>query len=90
MTDKALQAIKDRQHSLGGETYLRFGMNRPCCNRMNYTFSWQAPKMSTRVLHDIKILIIPTDPHFTEQTEIDYEDDGFLIRDPNPLVSPII
>ncbi|CAH0196634.1 MULTISPECIES: hypothetical protein [Bacillaceae] len=27
------------QHSLGGATHLRFGINRPCCNVMNYTYS---------------------------------------------------
>lgn len=93
MTDKARQAIKDMQHSLGGETYLRFGLYRPCCNQMNYTLSLAISKKEHEeilVLHDIKMLLDPSDSHFTDQTEIDYEGDGFLIRNPNPLVSPII
>ncbi len=93
MTEKARQAIKDMQHSLGGETYLRFGINRPCCNQMNYTLSLAISKKEHEeilVLHDIKMLLDPSDSHFTDHTEIDYEGDGFLIRNPNPLVSPII
>ncbi|RRN74379.1 hypothetical protein EI200_03525 [Peribacillus simplex] len=93
LTEKARQAIKDRQHSFGEETYLRFGINRTCCNQMNYSLSLASSKKEQEeilVLHDIKILIDPSDSHLTDQTEIDYEGDGFLIRNPNPLVSPII
>ncbi len=93
MTEKARQAIKDMQHSLGAETYLRFGINRPCCNQMNYTLSLAISKKDYEeilVLHDIKMLLDPLDSPFTDQTEIDYEGDGFLIKNPNPLVSPII
>lgn len=93
MTEKAQRALKDMQHSLGGETYVRFGINRPCCNQMNYTLSLAISKKDHEeilILHDIKMLIDPSDSHFTDQTEIDYEGDGYLIRNPHPLVSPII
>ncbi|MFD6207085.1 HesB/IscA family protein [Peribacillus sp. NPDC060253] len=93
MTSKAQQVIKDMQQNLEEETYLRFGVNRPCCNQMNYSLTLSRTKKEQEevlVLHDIKILIDPSDSHFTDLTEIDFEGDGFIIRNPNPLVSPII
>jgi hypothetical protein len=36
------------QHSLGGETYLRFDINRPCCNVMKYTLRLEISKKGAR------------------------------------------
>ncbi|MFB7637956.1 HesB/IscA family protein [Peribacillus butanolivorans] len=93
ITVKAQEIIKGMQQSMEEETFLRFGVNRACCIQMNYSLSltrFKTEQEEELVLHGIKILIDPSDARFTEQTEIDYEGDGFLINNPNPLVSPLI
>ncbi|WMX54649.1 iron-sulfur cluster assembly accessory protein [Peribacillus sp. R9-11] len=94
ITVKAQEIIKGMQQSMEEETFLRFGVSRACCNQMNYSLSltrFKTEQEEELVLHGIKILIDPSDARFTDQTEIDYEGDGFLINNPNPLVSsPLI
>lgn len=92
ITKKAQEIIKDMQENMEEETYLRFGVTSSCCNQMNYSLSlahYKKEQEEELILHGIKILVHPSDARFTDQTEIDFLDDGFIINNPNPLVSPL-
>ncbi|MGE7118667.1 HesB/IscA family protein [Peribacillus sp. NPDC046944] len=92
ITKKAQEVIKEMQRNMEEETYLRFGVTSSCCNQMNYYLNLVRHKTELEevlVIDWIKLLMNPSDARFTDQTEIDFQDNGFLINNPNPLVSPL-
>lgn len=92
ITKKAQEVIRDMQSNMEEETYLRYGVTSSCCNQMNYSLNlalYQTELEKVYVVDGIKILMNPSDARYTDHTEIDFQDDGFLINNPNPLVSPL-
>ena len=59
---------------------------------MHYSLGLTAMKSEREKVLDIngiELLIDPADSHYTDKAEIDYQDGGFIINNPNPLVSPL-
>ena len=92
ITKKAQEVIKEMQRNMEEETYLRYGVTSSCCNQMNYSLNLALYKTELEkeyVVDGIKVLMNPSDARYTDHTEIDFHDNGFVINHPNPLVSPL-
>ena len=92
ITERASKVIKEMQENMEEEMYLRFSIKRPCCSQMHYSLGLAAMKSDREKAIDINgitLLIDPADSHYTDEAEIDYLDGGFIINNPNPLVSPL-
>jgi iron-sulfur cluster assembly accessory protein len=94
ITEKAQEKIKEMQKDIGEETFLRFRVKSECCNELNYALSLTIHKTEHDLIiefNDFIVLIHPSDVPLLKNTEIDYKDDGvdngFIINNPNPLVS---
>ena len=92
ITDRAKEKIKEIQETGDDGIFLRFGVRSECCNEMHYSLSLVRDKSDQEemlIINDIQVLIHSADTRFLNQTEVDYQENGFWINNPNPLVSPL-
>ncbi|MCP3762880.1 iron-sulfur cluster assembly accessory protein [Domibacillus sp. A3M-37] len=91
ITEKAQEKIKEMmQEDTGIETFLTFRVTSRCCNEMEYDLSLSSHKKEQDTIiefDEFRALINPADIYLIKNTEIDFKDDGFMINNPNPLVS---
>lgn len=92
ITDRAKEKIREIQENDEENRFLRFGVRSECCNEMHYSLSLTREKSDQEeilLINDIRVLIHTVDTRYINQTEIDYQENGFWINNPNPLVSPL-
>lgn len=92
ITDRAKEKIKEIENNGEEYRFLRFGVKSECCNEMHYSLSLAKDKSAQEemiIVNDIHVLFHSADMRFINQTEIDYQENGFWINNPNPLVSPL-
>lgn len=92
ITDRAKEKIREIQENDEENRFLRFGVRSECCNEMHYSLSLTREKSDQEeilLINDIHVLIHTVDTRYINQTEIDYQVNGFWINNPNPLVSPL-
>ncbi|PZE21226.1 HesB/IscA family protein [Paenibacillus xerothermodurans] len=90
ITEQAQQKIKEMQTDMPQAPFLRVGVTSACCNELRYALSLSSDKAESDVtveFGDVIVLVNPADVRFVKNIEIDYQDDGFIIHNPNPLVS---
>lgn len=92
ITDRAKKKIREIQENDEESRFLRFGVRSECCNEMHYSLTLARDKSDQEellIINDIHVLIHTADTRYINQTEIDYQENGFWINNPNPLVSPL-
>ncbi|MEK3799020.1 iron-sulfur cluster assembly accessory protein [Peribacillus sp. FSL H8-0477] len=92
ITDRAKEKIREIQENDEENRFLRFGVRSECCNEMHYSLSLTREKSDQEeilLINEIQVLIHTVDTRYINQTEIDYQENGFWINNPNPLVSPL-
>lgn len=92
ITDRAKEKIRELQENDEENRFLRFGVRSECCNEMHYSLSLTREKSDQEeilLINEIQVLIHTVDTRYINQTEIDYQENGFWINNPNPLVSPL-
>ena len=91
ITERAQEKIKEMmQEDSGMETFLKYRVTSKCCNEMEYDLSLSSNKKEQDTVIEFdgfRALINPADIRLIKNTEIDFKDGGFMINNPNPLVS---
>jgi iron-sulfur cluster assembly accessory protein len=90
ITEKAQKKIKEMQEEMGSKAFLRYQVISRCCNELQYDLTFDSHKSEQDVVVDFdgfRAVVHPADVRYIKNTEIDYVDGGFTIRNPNPLVS---
>ncbi|ASV69431.1 hypothetical protein CKF48_20195 [Cytobacillus kochii] len=89
ITKEATQALLE--WSGQDNVMIRFRITTPCCNQRKYdlTLTDTITTQDAIYTHDsVQVIYHPTDLPYLRDTMIDYNDGGFFIRHPHPLVQP--